>query len=196
MDELIIEGVVTRPIAGYPAYRVGVDGSVWSRYVRGGHGRLANTWRRPRFSMGRGGHPVVTLCRDGTCWSVAVHRLVLEAFAGPCPPGMEACHFPDRDPTNNALANLRWDTRKANAADRVEHGTDPKGERNGRAKLTAAQVQEIRAIFARGEATRYQLAKRFGVCWSTINRMVKGKRWSHTSATTTPPDVTSKGDQS
>lgn len=43
-----------------------------------------------------------------------VHHLVLEAFVGPCPPGMEACHFPDPNPANCRLDNLRWDTRSQN----------------------------------------------------------------------------------
>ena len=49
-----------------------------------------------------------------------VHRLVLEAFVGPAPDGMEACHN-DGDPTNNRLDNLRWDTRSANNTDAVRH---------------------------------------------------------------------------
>lgn len=36
-----------------------------------------------------------------------VHRLVLEAFVGPCPEGFE-CDHSDRDRHNNALTNLRW----------------------------------------------------------------------------------------
>lgn len=51
-----------------------------------------------------------------------VHRLVLEAFVGPCPDGMEACHG-DGVRTNNALRNLRWDTRSENHRDKVRHGT-------------------------------------------------------------------------
>jgi hypothetical protein len=51
-----------------------------------------------------------------------VHRLVLEAFVGPCPAdGHEACHN-DGNPSNNRLENLRWDTRKANAQDTLRHG--------------------------------------------------------------------------
>ena len=52
---------------------------------------------------------------------VLVHRLVLEAFVGPCPDGMECCHN-DGDATNNHLSNLRWDTPSNNAYDRVRHG--------------------------------------------------------------------------
>lgn len=50
-----------------------------------------------------------------------VHRLVLEAFVGPCPAGMEACHWDD-DPSNNQLSNLRWDTSTANKRDMARNG--------------------------------------------------------------------------
>jgi hypothetical protein len=47
-----------------------------------------------------------------------VHSLVLEAFVGPRPEGMDACHGNDV-PWDNRLVNLRWDTRFANFVDRV-----------------------------------------------------------------------------
>jgi len=49
-----------------------------------------------------------------------VHRIVLEAFVGPRPPGMEACHY-NGDACDNRLANLRWDTKMGNVADRRRH---------------------------------------------------------------------------
>jgi hypothetical protein len=52
---------------------------------------------------------------------VSVHRLVLEAFVGACPDGLQACHFDD-NPTNNHLSNLRWDTPSANMYDKVRNG--------------------------------------------------------------------------
>lgn len=54
--------------------------------------------------------------------NVLAHRLVLEAFVGPCPEGMQACHN-DGDRMNTRVGNLRWDTPKANSADRWRHGT-------------------------------------------------------------------------
>jgi hypothetical protein len=50
-----------------------------------------------------------------------VHRFVLETFVGPCPEGMEACHGPN-GVSDNSLANLRWDTKSANAADMIRAG--------------------------------------------------------------------------
>lgn len=68
------------------------------------------------------GRPVVVLRQadSGSTWRV--HALVLLAFVGPRPAGMEACHE-DGDRANNRLANLRWDTRSGNRHDSVRHGT-------------------------------------------------------------------------
>jgi hypothetical protein len=52
-----------------------------------------------------------------------VHSLVALAFLGPCPEGLECCHW-DGDPGNNRPGNLRWDTSSANLLDRQRHGTD------------------------------------------------------------------------
>lgn len=51
-----------------------------------------------------------------------VHQLVLEAFAGPCPRGLECRHL-DGDAANNALSNLQWGTASENQRDRIAHGT-------------------------------------------------------------------------
>lgn len=107
--------------------------------------------------------------------TVSVHRLVLESFVGPCPPGMEACHFPDPTRTNNAISNLRWDTRSANYGDRVPHGTVTNGERNGRAKLTEENVREILLSSERGS----DLARKFNVSHAAVYEIRKGRNWAH-----------------
>lgn len=48
----------------------------------------------------------------------SVHQLILETFVGPKPDGMEGCHYPDSDKSNNRLDNLRWDTHGENAKDK------------------------------------------------------------------------------
>lgn len=50
-----------------------------------------------------------------------VHSLILEAFVGPCPPGMMSRHADD-DPSNNNLSNLSWGTRSDNSYDAVRNG--------------------------------------------------------------------------
>jgi hypothetical protein len=49
--------------------------------------------------------------------------------------------------------------------------------RTGRAKLTDAQVREIRDLYEPGVIGRRQLAAEFGVSASTISAIVTGKTW-------------------
>ena len=111
-----------RPIVGHEGlYEVSDQGHVRSldrpdaagRWV---HGRAVQPVVHHR------GHLRVSLWSGGRRTQVFVHRLVLEAFRGSAPAGMEACHN-DGNPTNNRLDNLRWDTQSANQLDRVRHGT-------------------------------------------------------------------------
>lgn len=121
------------------------------------------------------GYLKVTLHRDGPHYRY-VHRLVLEAFVGLCPDGMEGCHnLGDRK--DNRLSNLRYDTPTENQRDRTAHGKDQLGERNTQAKLTAAEVRQIRGLAT--VASCGSLAERFGVRASHIARIVRRERWRH-----------------
>lgn len=173
-----------KDIPGFPGYRCGDDGSVWSSWVLerdDEHNRFCSArssrWRRMKPFCDPKGYPAVHLCRDGRVRQVSVHRLVLSTFVGPCPPGHEGCHFPDRNPANNALSNLRWDSRKANKADMVAHGTRLTGDRHGRAKLTADQVRDIRRRLATGGVTRKAVAREYGVHESLIRHIVRHRIW-------------------
>lgn len=78
-------------------------------------------------------YSTVMLYRRNTGSCAQVHRLVLEAFVGPCPRGCECCHY-DGNAQNNRIENLRWDTKSANGSDRKRHGTAG-GHRSRRARL-------------------------------------------------------------
>ena len=58
-----------------------------------------------------------------------VHVLVLEAFVGPRPEGMQCCHN-NGIADDNKLKNLRWDTPRNNVRDRKLHGTYQYDQRN------------------------------------------------------------------
>lgn len=105
-----------------------------------------------------------------------VHRLVLEAFVGPCPAGMEGCHN-DGDVNNNRLSNLRWDTRGANAEDRRMHGTMLLGENHPRAKLTEDDVREIRRLVSTGWSDA-GVARRFNVDKALVRRIRLRRAWT------------------
>lgn len=159
-----------RNLPDAPDYLIGADGSafVWKCYR---YWRLKQTRRD-------NGYLVVKVRYPGGPRLRFVHHLVLEAFVGPCPEGMEACHYPDPDPTSNAISNLRWDTSASNKTDMLKHGTRARGERNGRSKLSDEDILEIRRLVAEGE-TKTAVARNFGVCPRTVDFVVKGRNWGH-----------------
>jgi len=166
-----------RDIAGFPGYRIGNDGTVWSCRVRGPGNNLGSEWRLITGGVSSRGYQILTLCDGSSQRYRAVHRLVLEAFVGPCPDGMEACHFPNPDRTCNVLSNLRWDTKKANGRDRVAHGTSLPGSKNPSAVLTLAMVEAIRDEFASGGVTRVAIARKYNVTPTTISNIINRKCW-------------------
>lgn len=99
-----------------------------------------------------------------------VHRLVLEAFRGPCPPNMEALHLDDT-PTNNAINNLQWNTKKANGAarrraDRVALRNARQDHRRG---IDPAQVCEL---YRNGSAIP-DVGKAVGCGIRTVKRILR-----------------------
>ncbi len=70
------------------------------------------------------GYHYVTLTKNGKQKKYQVHRLVLLAFAGPCPEEQECRHL-DGNPDNNRWPeNLAWGTHGENILDKQRHGTD------------------------------------------------------------------------
>ncbi len=109
------------PVVGYEGiYEVSDQGRVRSldRIDTRGHARREKVLRPRKTTRD---HLAVALYADSVRTDFQVHRLVLEAFVGPRPAGMEGCHWNDI-PTDNRLENLRWDTRSANVADSVRNG--------------------------------------------------------------------------
>lgn len=173
----IDDGVQYRPIEGWPGYLVGDDGSVWSQ--KNGRWGTRGTWRRVRPSVSSSGHLLIGLSRRNPAhrYTHKVHHLVLTAFVGPKPVGMEGCHF-NGNPADNNLSNLRWDTRQSNIADAGRHGTTPKGERHSAARLTTGDVQEIRRMAAAGDKIAV-IGEKFNISISTVSAVVLRKRWRH-----------------
>lgn len=122
-----------------------------------------------------GGYRRYDLTAGGKRRCVFGHILVLEAFVGPAPAGYEECHENGiRD--DNALSNLRWDTPIGNQADRLKHGTHSRGERSGKAKITAAEAAEIKRRRKAGEAVR-SIAKDFNIGERSVYHIAAQERW-------------------
>lgn len=123
----------------------------------------------------RGGYPTV---RIGSPKRTAhVHVIVAEAFHGPRPDGFHVAHL-DGDPTNNRADNLTYVSVSENQLHRVSHGTMAVGQDSALAALTNADVREIRVRHSAGEGYK-RLAKSFGVTWSAIRSIIKGRTWKH-----------------
>ena len=139
-----------------------------------GNIRSSKNKQLKKITIDSNGRPYLGLWKNNKQKIVRPHKLVLEAFVGKAPQGMECCHN-DGNQQNNRLENLRWDTPKNNHADKLKHGTSNTGERCNWAKLTRAQVIAIRA----DTRTQKQIAVEYGVQQSQISRIKNGIRWVH-----------------
>ncbi len=170
--------VECRDVPGFPGYRVGIDGSLWSNRRRGrlwGKSPTTDTYHRVGGSVEHTKFNVEYLAyfliRDGKQFTKRAHKLVAEAFLGPCPDGME-CRHKDGNGLNNNLENIHYGTRAENVADRDTHGTSIRGDRHPHIKVTDAQVEEIRQLAADGVSTE-MIAGRFGISKSHVHAIVK-----------------------
>lgn len=106
-----------RPVVGFEGfYEVSDRGQV--RRVAAGQGTSCGVLRQ---STSPTGYKSVTLSKNNIQKRVSVHRIVLEAFVGTCPPGMETRHLDDVK-ANNCVENLRWGTHSENHLDITRNG--------------------------------------------------------------------------
>jgi hypothetical protein len=106
------------------------------------------------------GYQMIDLKDKGSRTKAYVHALVLEAFVGCRPDGMQVAHL-DGDPSNNMLSNLVYATPVENASHKVGHGTFVEGQRHYRSKLTNAQAAEL----FMSPLSISEAAERFGVSY-------------------------------
>lgn len=154
-------------IPNFPGYFATKDGRIWSenRYKKG-------KFLKPGLNCGR---LTVSLGRNN---SKLVHRLILETFIGPCPAGMETCHYDDNS-LNNNLSNLRWDTPINNAKDKKRNGNVLRGEQNGASKLIEQEVRMIIYMWKTKEFSQQEMAKIYNVSRRNVRCIISKKTWKH-----------------
>lgn len=103
------------------------------------------------------------------------HRLAYYLTHGEIPEDKDVCHHCDNPPCCNP-EHLWADTREGNMKDAVSKGRIAHGSEHYAAKLTEANVAEIRKRVAAGEK-QVALATEFGVSFQQISSIVSGKRW-------------------
>ena len=137
--------------------------------------------REKILKLGTSTYATVFLRKDKTTSAYMVHRLVLEAFVGPCHDGMECRHLNGKC-RDNRLVNLEWGTPKQNGEDKIRHGTSRlvgRGERQAMSTLTDDQVLRIRYLFDKRLKTDRELSLMFGTNLRVIRRVLRGLTWKH-----------------
>lgn len=120
----------------------------------------------------------VILHKNGVRKTSHVHKLVMEAFVGPCPKGMEICHN-DGNPENNYIKNLRYDTHKNNIKDKIKHGTLLYGQKHPWAKVDNKQALEIKKLAEKGDITQAEIGKLYNIKGNTVSSIKTGTNWKH-----------------
>lgn len=175
-----------RNIPGYPGYRVNDKGGVQTFWKQRSYDKYSgpvyyvdSDGRYLRPTIGKGGRLRYGLKNiNGKFKKIGAAVIVLQAFVGPKPSGMESCHFNDKA-YDNRLYNLRWDTHRNNIADRTRNGGTRHGSTNNNSKLTEGQVMCIKALYVYEDSNKTRLAKRFGIHPTVIYSIIRGKTWKH-----------------
>jgi len=110
------------------------------------------------------------------------HRLAWEYANGPIPDGLMVLHRCYNPPCCNP-AHLFLGTALDNNRDREAKGRGVNvrpfgsGAANPQARLTEAQVREIRRLV--GSMSNGAIGRRFGVAPQTVSKIATGKRWAN-----------------
>jgi hypothetical protein len=129
-----------RRVPGYPEFEVNELGEIREN---GGPARVR---------VAGSGH--IYVLRKHSQPALLVHRGVLLAFEGPCPPG-HVCRHLDDNPANNVRTNLKWGTKKENAEDRVKNAPTKPGWTDERRSLE--RIKQLEEENAALRATNMRL---------------------------------------
>lgn len=152
-------------------YYAGSDGEIYSTF-RGGFKKLSKGIQ----STGR--YYTVNIKLDTIYKTYRVHRLICETFNGIPETLKHQCSHLDGNWKHNIPENLIWELAKTNLDRKKEHGTDDKGYKNSRAKITEQQLIEIRQML-NNKVPHHIIGEKFGVNRVFITKINTGYRYKN-----------------
>lgn len=172
-----------RDVVGYEGfYQVSSLGRVRScdRVIRDSFGH--NRFRRSRLlspTIDKYGYYKLHLSKNNVRGYFTIHVLVAKAFLGNRPDGLQVNHI-NGVKTDNCLGNLEYVSGSRNIVHAQDMGLKPVGSRCWQAKLSEADVSNIKLLISQG-ARIVDIAKRYGVVKETISSIKQGITWKHVS---------------
>lgn len=141
--------------------------------------------RRLRGSLDYDGYITYKITNsNGEKQHISAHRLVAFGFlTKPNSLRSQVAHI-NGSRLCSSYKNLRWSTSLENHEDRTDHGTGPKGQSNPKAKLSDADVIEIRRLhlaIRMGDIKMKvgDIAKSYGLNIATVSNIAHRKSWKH-----------------
>ena len=159
------------------------QGRIWRLATRGGDRwrggiRLNPCKRRRAEHRLPSGYLQIRLMINGVRFNSTAHRLVWRTVNGPIPVGLVMNHRngikSDNRPENLEVVTPSENQKHAVQILGVGRAAHQWGGENHQSKLTDAQVEAIRGIYAVGETTQESLAKIYGVAFQSISKIVRG----------------------
>jgi len=154
------------------------QGRIWRIKKKTGKktgGTILRPCKRVRAEREWGGYLQVRAMIGWKRYHCQAHRLVYHHFHGQIPRGIPLNHKNGKK-MDNRPENLELTTYSENMKHAYRLGLkDENGEKNPACKLTDKEVEHIRTIYAQGIVSQSDLAKKYGVTFQTISKIVRGE---------------------
>jgi len=161
------------PIPDWENYGASKNGEI-ARIKGGVRGATAGLVLKQHIHRSRG-YLTVRLYDKNRQKTFDVHRLIATTFLGKVPAGMHVCHN-NGIKTDCRLLNLRIDTVSSNNMDKLSHGKDGRGEKNGQNKYKKELILKIKQKLAEGQKSA-DIASEYGMSQTYIRNIKNGYKW-------------------